>query len=100
MRRPASGASMPGHARSFNRRLVLETVRLEGPISRASVARNTGLSIQTISNIADELLHAGLLLEGALPREGRGAPAAGLALNPDGGFTFGISLDHRNLDIG
>jgi predicted NBD/HSP70 family sugar kinase len=96
---PAVGANPSGHARSFNRRLVLEAVRLEGPISRASVARATGLSIQTISNIADELMQAGLLHEVALPREGRGAPAAGLSLSPEGGFTFGISLDHRRLVI-
>lgn len=99
MRRPATGATTPSHARSVNRRLVLETVRLQGPIGRAAIAQATGLSLQTISNIGDELLGAGLLREQPLPRGGRGAPASALALDPDGGFTFGISLDHRRLVI-
>jgi predicted NBD/HSP70 family sugar kinase len=99
MRRPATGGSTPSHARSLNRRLVLETVRLQGPIARAAIAQTTGLSLQTISNIADELLGVGLMREQPLPREGRGAPASALALHPDGGYTYGISLDHRRLVI-
>ncbi len=43
------------HARSHNRRVVIETVRLHGPLSRAEIARLTGLTSQTVSNIADEL---------------------------------------------
>jgi predicted NBD/HSP70 family sugar kinase len=77
--------------------VVLETVRLHGPISRAAIARQAGLSVQTISNIADELLGAGLLRESGVRQGGRGAPAVDLALDPDGGFTFGISIDHRRL---
>lgn len=100
MVRVATGGTNLGHARTFNRRVVLETIRLQGPLSRASIARQTGLSIQTISNIAEELLQAGLLREeGMRQGGGRGAPALDLGLNPDGGFTFGISLDHRRLVI-
>lgn len=94
-----SSTTGPEPARGFNRRVVLETIRLQGPISRAAIARKTGLSIQTLSNIADELLTAGLLREEGVRQGGRGAPAVDLALNPDGGFTFGISLDHRRLVI-
>ena len=95
--RPSTGATVPGHARSLNRRMVLETIRLHGPISRGSIARQAGLSIQTISNIADELLAAGLLREERVRQGSRGAPAVDLALDPDGGFTFGVSIDHRRL---
>ena len=94
---PSRGMTVPGHARNFNRRVVLETIRLHGPISRAWIARHAGLSIQTISNIADELLAAGLLREDGLRQGGRGAPAVDLALDPDGGFSFGIAIDHRRL---
>ena len=96
--RSATGGTNLGHARTFNRRVVLETIRLHGPLSRASIARHTGLSIQTISNIAEELSASGLLrMEGLRPVGGRGAPALDLALDQDGGFTFGLSLDHRRL---
>jgi predicted NBD/HSP70 family sugar kinase len=101
--RPMRGAppagERPGHPRGFNRRLVLEAIRLQGPISRGAIARATGLSLQTISNIADELLTSGLLREQGVRQGGRGAPAVDLALDPDAGFTFGISLDHRRLVI-
>jgi predicted NBD/HSP70 family sugar kinase len=86
-------------ARDFNRRIVVETIRLQGPISRADLARKTGLAFQTISNIVDDLLRAQMLCESALPQMGRGAPAVGLTLDPDGGFTVGISLDHRRLVV-
>jgi len=96
--RSGTGGTNLGHARAFNRRVVLETIRLHGPLSRASIARRTGLSIQTISNIAEELSASGLLREeGLRPVGGRGAPALDLALEPNGGFTYGISLDHRRL---
>jgi predicted NBD/HSP70 family sugar kinase len=97
MSKPSTVGAAPGHARNFNRRLVLETIRLQGPISRATIARKTGLSVQTLSNIADELLDGGLLRKQDVRTGGRGAPAVGLTLDPDGGFTFGISLDHRRL---
>ncbi len=100
MARAATGGTNLEHARLFNRRVVLETIRLHGPLSRASIARQTGLSVQTISNITDELSQQGLLREGALRQGGgRGAPAIDLSLNPDGGFTFGISVDHRRLFV-
>lgn len=95
---PISGTNLE-HARSFNRRVVLETVRLRGKLSRADLARTTGLSVQTVSNIAEELRDSGLLLETRRCSSVRGAPSYDLALNPGGGFTFGISLDHRRLSV-
>ncbi|BBK41905.1 sugar kinase [Allostella vacuolata] len=85
------------HARSYNRRVVVETVRLHGPLSRAEIARATGLSAQTVSNIAEELLESGLLAAAGRRTGGRGQPPVELALNPGGGFTIGLSLDHRRL---
>ncbi len=100
MVRAVTGGTNPGHARLFNRRVVLETIRLHGPLSRAAIARHTGLSVQTISNIAEELSAQSLLRAGELRQQGgRGAPALDLELNPDGGFTFGIALDHRRLVV-
>jgi predicted NBD/HSP70 family sugar kinase len=87
------------HARSFNRRVVLETVRLGGPLSRADIARSTALSVQTISNIADDLCAAGLLIETPRRAIARGAPSTDLTINPQGGFTYGISLDDQQLIV-
>ncbi|WP_230632166.1 ROK family transcriptional regulator [Chromobacterium violaceum] len=86
------------HARSHNRRAVLETVRLNGQLTRADLARLTALTPQTVSNIAAELLDAGMLLAGEPLREGgRGQPAIPLSLNPDGAYAVGMQLDHQML---
>jgi len=48
-------------AKLINLWVVFDAVRLHGPLSRADIARLTGLSKQTVSNLADELYEAGLL---------------------------------------
>jgi predicted NBD/HSP70 family sugar kinase len=93
-----TGANLD-HARRLNRRVVLEIVRVHGPLTRAEIARMAGLSAQTISNIADELCESSLLHAVRRPAGGRGQPTSDLALNPDGGFTFGISFDHNSLVV-
>jgi len=37
------------HTKQFNLRVVHETIRLRGPLSRADIARHTALTGQTIS---------------------------------------------------
>lgn len=83
--------------RSYNRRVVLEAVRMWGPLSRADIARLTCLAPQTVSNIAKELQGAGLLQDQGRRRAGRGQPPKELAINPAGGYTVGLQLDHRRL---
>ncbi|UTH73670.1 ROK family transcriptional regulator [Chromobacterium sp. IIBBL 290-4] len=86
------------HARSHNRRAVLETIRRNQRLTRAELARLTALTPQTVSNITAELLEAGILLAGAPVRDGaRGQPAIPLSLNPDGAYSIGVQLDHRHL---
>ena len=80
------------HARSHNRRAVLEVVRRAGVISRADIARRTSLTLQTISNIVLELQESGLLSAGAAVRNGRGQPSIPFSINPKGGWTIGIHI--------
>ena len=69
------------HARSHNRRAVLEVVRRAGSISRADIARQTSLTLQTISNIVLELEDTGLLISGSTVRNGRGQPSVPFSIN-------------------
>ncbi|PTU65528.1 sugar kinase [Chromobacterium sp. Panama] len=86
------------HARAHNRRAVIETIRLNGQLTRAEIARLTALTPQTVSNIAAELLDGGMLLAGEPMREGaRGQPAIPLSINPDGAYSLGIQLDTQSL---
>ncbi len=82
----------PLRTRSHNRRVVLEAVRLHGPLGRAEIGRLTRLSAQAVSNIASALIEEGLLIEQGRRRSGRGQPPVQLAVNPDGGVTAGIEI--------
>jgi predicted NBD/HSP70 family sugar kinase len=91
-----SGANIES-AHSHNRRVVLETVRLHGPLSRAEISNLTDLSSQTISNIADKLVDNGTLQAMGLRRGRRGQPAIELDINPRGGYAVGLHLDRDHL---
>ena len=60
--------------RRHNNRLILKTVYDQGPLSRATMARNTHLTATTVSTVIAELLEDGLVEEiGAVSSE-RGKP--------------------------
>lgn len=84
-------------AKLINLWVVFDAVRLHGPLSRADIARLTGLSKQTVSNLADELYEAGLLWPEGRKVAGVGKPSIQLAINPEGGCTIGLQLDRGRL---
>jgi predicted NBD/HSP70 family sugar kinase len=84
-----------GKTRSYNRRVVLETVRLQGTVSRTEIARRTALTTQAVSNITAALLAEGLLRDAGRRRSGRGQPPIEYEVNPDGGFTIGVEIAPR-----
>jgi predicted NBD/HSP70 family sugar kinase len=85
------------HARTLNRRVVFEAVRRHGAITRADLARLTGLTPQAVSNISAELRDAGLIREGNRRQGLRGQPAIELSLEPKGGYAIGLNLGHQFL---
>ena len=82
----------PLRTRSHNRRVVLEAVRLNGPLGRSEIARLTHLTTQAVSNIASALIDEGLIVEQGRRRAGRGQPPVLLDVNPEGGVTAGIEI--------
>lgn len=82
-------------AKSHNRRVVIEAIRTNGALSRAAIARLTALSTQTISNIVEELEREELLCAQATLKGARGQPAVPYSINPDGGYSIGLQLDHQ-----
>lgn len=60
--RPTAKA-LPEHARGNNRSLVLQTLYRAGGQSRADIARATGLTRVTISDLVAELIVEGLIIE-------------------------------------
>ena len=52
--------------RKVNRSLILNTLRLHAPVSRAQVANITGLTRGTVSNIVNSLIEEGLVVSNDL----------------------------------
>lgn len=85
------------YTKTYNLRIVLETIRLYGPLSRVEIARRTRLTAQTVTNITRNLMQSGMILEAERLQEGRGAPSILLKINPDGAFSIGLDLDKDHL---
>jgi len=85
------------HARVHNLRTVLETVRLHGPLARSDVARRSGLTPQTVSNLVTELLRQGLVREGGQRQGARGRSPTLLSVEPSGAMSIGLDLDRGHL---
>jgi predicted NBD/HSP70 family sugar kinase len=85
--------------RQFNERVVLQAIRLHTSVSKAEIARLTGLTAQTIGLITTRLEDDGLLIRQE-PLRGRiGQPSIPMALNPDGAFSLGIKIGRRSADL-
>jgi glucokinase-like ROK family protein len=78
--------------RKVNKSLVLNTMRLHAPISRAEVANLTGLNRSTISNIVSVLIDEGLVCEQEPQGSKIGRPSIALTLRPDGGAVIGVEI--------
>lgn len=85
--------------RPYNRRIVLETIRLHGPIARGEIARRVGLTVQTVSTIIRELELQDFILGSRETPKGRGYPATALTLNPEGGFAIGANVTPIGIDV-
>ena len=95
---PMGGANQT-RVRAYNERLVLSLVRRHGSLSKAEIARRTGLSAQTVSVIMRALEKDGLLARGS-PQRGRvGQPSIPMSLNPDGVLSLGLKIGRRSADL-
>ncbi len=70
-------------ARDMNRDVVLELIRAQQPVSRADLARLSGLQRSTVSEIVEDLLREEWVREGSIARRPRGRRPTMLGLNED-----------------
>ena len=95
MRLPAKATH--AQTRQHNHRLILRTVYDFGPISRAEVARNTGLTRTTVSDVVADLLDDGMVREvGRGPSSGGKAPIL-LDLVGDARQVIGLDLGEETF---
>ena len=88
-------AGTPSLLRAINERSVLELIHRRGPLSRAQVARVSGLSKPTVSLALTGLLDARLVREVGRSRGERGPSALLYELNPSAGWVVGIDVGRR-----
>jgi len=79
-------------ARDINRRIVLNLVRRHQPISRAALARRSGMQRSTVSAITEQLIADRWVLEGAVGQLPRGRKPTFLHLNSDRAGIIGIDI--------
>ncbi|MGV8876380.1 MAG: ROK family protein [Rhodoglobus sp.] len=90
--RPSSKV-LPEHARGHNRSLVLQTLYRSGVQSRADIARETGLTRVTISDLVASLIEEGLIIEMGQREDSRpGKPATLIDLNRSAFHIIGLDL--------
>lgn len=85
--------------RKVNRSLILNTLRLHAPTSRAQVAAITGLTRGTVSNIVNVLIEDGLIFEDKLEDSKIGRPSILLGLRPDGGAVVGVEIGVNFISV-
>jgi predicted NBD/HSP70 family sugar kinase len=96
------GAS-PSLLRQLNSTLILDTIRRDGPISRAALARATGLSKPTVNQVAELLIEQGFVEEGvaaAEPSPRRPGPRARLLrFRAELGYVLGIDVGAAKVRV-
>ena len=86
-------------ARQQSVRLVVERLLRDRSVSRAEIARSTGLSKQTISEVMRELERDGWVYEDGQIQGTVGRSAVTYALRPDAAFVVGIDLGGTKLHV-
>ena len=95
------GKVLPEHARDHNRALVLQTLFHDGAMSRADLARETGLTRVTISDLVAELIADGFVAEmGTRESSGPGKPAILVDLDRSGHRIVALDLSGSDTFIG
>nr|WP_228479988.1 ROK family transcriptional regulator [Microbacterium sp. A18JL241] len=84
---------LPEYARGHNRALVLQTLYHAGAMSRADLARETGLTRVTISDLVGELIAEAIVKEmGVREASGPGKPAILVDVDRAGHHIIGIDM--------
>ena len=89
---------LPEHARGHNRALVLQTLYHSGPMSRADLSRETGLTRVTISDLVSEFIADGIVVElGVRETVGPGKPPILIDIDRLGHQIIGLDLSDAEV---
>lgn len=83
-----------------NRLTVFEIIKNQQPISRASIAKQTGMSPTTVSRIVGELTEEGYLLDSEQVSSGLGRKSTLIGMMDASVLSVGVELDRSLMSIG
>ena len=90
----------PSLLKQINCARLLDLLRVNSGMTRAELARHTGLMRSTVSEIIKDLMNEGLILSEELTTHSRsGRKGEGLILNPEGAFFIGASIAGEHLTV-
>jgi glucokinase-like ROK family protein len=78
--------------KQINKRIVLQTIVKNGPISRANISQLTGLNKATVSSLVNELMRDQLTYESGIGESSGGRRPVMLVFNEKAGYSIGIDL--------
>ena len=88
-KRTAAAATAPAtvsDVRQRNRSQALRSIILSGSTTRAEIARDSGLSIASVTNLVSELIAEGLVIEAGTVASSGGRPVTLIQPNPSGAY--------------
>ena len=83
--------------RDHNQLLVLQAIRVQGPLTRRALAQATGLTFQTVENISRRLIDAGIVQDGQ--PENQLGRSRHLSVTPSGAHAIGIALAPFSCEV-
>jgi glucokinase-like ROK family protein len=85
--------------KSLNRSLILNIIRTSGAISRSEIAKQTGLTPPTVTNIVSELLSEELVLESRPGSSNGGRKPILLTINSDSRYIIGVDVGVKKVRL-
>jgi predicted NBD/HSP70 family sugar kinase len=83
--------------RRHNTSRILQEVRSSGGLVQAEIARRTGLSPATVTNLVRELTEAGMVV--AEERVHQGRKAKWVSVNAGAGYVLGVDIDRTHMMV-
>lgn len=85
--------------KSLNRSLILNNIRSYGSISRAEIAKKTNLTPPTVTNIVNELLTDGLVVEGQAGPSNGGRKPIMLRISSTSFYVIGVDVGIHKIRL-
>lgn len=83
----------------LNRSIILDTIRLQGPISRTDIAKKNKLSPTTVTSAVSDLIQEGLVYEDGIGNSSGGRKPILVRFSPDSKFLIAISIRSSFITI-